>query len=357
MFEFSKEWFTSFIKIDFSDLKGLMKGGIDMKSSHKVERFDYSKYESNDAWGYETLKELEFWGFHKKNGRIHIDTKRYKKACEKVGITEFLPSGLFQERNTVYFIPAKIKRSDYKVNIFRDFLNALKKDWVEEYKPILNKIRTPNEVAEQSRLNSLCMTSDSDDYDEIEIESRMAGFRREKTYFRILQSLYCQFIMKIASEVDRLTLFVMTDCGYKGTDYSFESFCKFTDGLIKNINSKKIKDLSKYNAYNMLHKINNFLKHNSIESYKTLKKLYPNNVASIENGTAKEEYENGMFAGEWIIVKDNYIDELIDKLIKFFEDYCKTYLNEDLDESRWNYDEFFMNAYYKMRNPIEYFGL
>lgn len=64
----------------------------------------------------------------------------------------------------------------------------------------------------------------------------------------------------------------------------------------------------------MLHKINNFLKHNSIDSYKTLKKMYPNNVASAENKTANIEYENGMFAADWIILKPNYIDEIFGKI-------------------------------------------
>ena len=33
-----------------------------MKSTHKVERFDYSKYESNPSWDSDSLKEYEFWG-------------------------------------------------------------------------------------------------------------------------------------------------------------------------------------------------------------------------------------------------------------------------------------------------------
>ena len=78
--------------------------------------------------------------------------------------------------------------------------------------------------------------------------------------------------MKVTTEIDRFTLYVMTETGYKGTDFNIDSFFKFSDGLLKERGGIKIKDLSKYNAYNMLHKINNFLKHNSIESYRTLKK-------------------------------------------------------------------------------------
>lgn len=37
-----------------------------MKSTHKVERFDYSKYESNPSWDSDSLKEYEFWGYIQK---------------------------------------------------------------------------------------------------------------------------------------------------------------------------------------------------------------------------------------------------------------------------------------------------
>lgn len=52
-----------------------------MKSIHKVERFDYSKIESRD--------DMRYFGIHPKSGRIHIDTKRYRKILEEDGITEF----------------------------------------------------------------------------------------------------------------------------------------------------------------------------------------------------------------------------------------------------------------------------
>lgn len=329
-----------------------------MKSSHKVERFDYSKYESSEAWDYETLKEFEFWGFHKKEGRIHIDTKRYKKACDKVGIADFLPEGLFKERNTVYFIPARVKRIDYKVNIFRDLLGQLKEEWFNEYKPLFDKIKTPHEVYENSRLNGIAMTSCSDDYDDIEINARFEALRRENTYNKIINELYCMFLQKITTEVDRYTLLFMEQYGYKGTDFSFEHFMEFTEKQTGLEKSKELfKKLKGYNCYTFLHKVNNFLKHNSKEAYKSLYYLFPKNVRSVKNGNADEDYKNGQFAGDWIILKPNCLDKVFDKLIAFFENYCEVVLHEDLEESKWNYDEYFENAYYEMRNPDAYFGL
>lgn len=158
-----------------------------MKSNRKVVRFDYSKYGSIKSWQSEHLFDYEFWGLHPKNGKLRIDTKRYKKSCEGLGITEFLPKDLFKQRNTVYFSPKKIRRNDYKVNIFRGLMELLKRDWQNEYKPILEMIKTPKQVMEESRLNELMYTSDSEDYDEINTNAFMNGMRRERQYMKILQ--------------------------------------------------------------------------------------------------------------------------------------------------------------------------
>ena len=133
-------------------------------------------------------------------------------------------------------------------------------------------------------------------------------------------------------------------------------FRAFTDGLKGLKKADLLNNLKGYNAYNLLHKINNFLKHNTIDAYNGLKKEYPKNVCSVENKTAKSQYENGMFAGDWIIIKDGYIDKLFKKLIEFFEDYCNKFLGEDLEESKWNYDDYFKDVYKKVKNLDSYFG-
>lgn len=89
------------------------------------------------------------------------------KPAKKIGITDFLPDGMFANRHTPYFVPTKIKRYDYAINIFRDLINELRNDWFQEYKPVLAKIKTPQEVSESIRLNEMMFTSDPDDLDEI----------------------------------------------------------------------------------------------------------------------------------------------------------------------------------------------
>ena len=134
-------------------------------------------------------------------------------------------------------------------------------------------------------------------------------------------------------------------------------FRAFTDGLKGEKRADLLNTLKGYNEYNLLHKINNFLKHNTIDAYNGLKKEYPKKVCSVENKTAKKPYENGMFAGDWIIVKEGYIDNLFKKLKEFFEDYCNKFLNEDLEESKWNYDDYFKDVVKEVRDLREYFGL
>ena len=328
-----------------------------MKSQNNVERFDYSKYESEPNWDSQCLKDREYWGIHTtKDGRTLIDVDRYEQTCKQIGITDWLPEQLLKNKEK-YYIPSKKEKYDYIVNLFYDLLNEFKTDWEEEFKPIFSKILTPGKVYEKNRLGSLMFTSCSDDFDEIEFEAMMASMRRQPKYCHVIQSLYCQFITKLATETDRIMLTAMCKLGYKGIDYDFRSFAKFTDGLAGDRYGVQIRDLDKFNAYNMLHKINNFLKHNTIASYNDLKKFYPDNVASIENGTATIPYENGMFAGDWIIIKEGYIDDLIKKLNKFFKSYCQTYVKENVDNASWDYDDYFEVAFNNLKNPHEYYGV
>lgn len=319
-----------------------------MKSTHKVERFDYSKIESKD--------DLKYWGIHPKNGRLSIDTKRYKSKSEELGITEYLPEGLFKNRSTTYFFPAKKTKYDYKINLFKDLISELKQDWFNEYKEVFGRIKTPSQVQQEVRLDGIMYSSSSDDLDGIDEDAFFAMIKRSNKYEEIINSLYHQFLQKVCIEINRYMLIVVTELGYKSKDFDMSSFYKFSDGLLSDKSQPKIETFPKYNAFKMLNMINNFLKHNSVQAYETLKRAYPNNVRSIKNHTAKSEYKNGMYAGDWIIIKENYIDEIFDKLLIFFTEYCKRILKENVEESDWNYDDYFRNAARDLKHPEIYFG-
>jgi len=185
----------------------------------------------------------------------------------------------------------------------------------------------------------------------------MSSIKRIPKYTHIIQSLNCQFISKLATETDRIMLTAMCKLGYKGNDYNFNSFVEFSNSLVNKEDNIKIQDLKKYNAYNMLHKINNFLKHNTRTAYLDLQKYYPDNVASVKKGTTNIKYENGMYAGDWIIIHEKYIDELITKLRKFFKDYCEKFIKENEEDARWNHDDYFIEAFNNLKYPPDYLGI
>lgn len=69
------------------------------------------------------------------------------------------------------------------------------------------------------------------------------------------------------------------------------------------------------------------------------------------------EYENGMFAADWVILKPNYIDEIFGKLRIFFDNYCESFYKEDLSRVSWDYEEYFNYAVEQMSHPFEYLGI
>ena len=148
------------------------------------EVFDYSKTNINS---------YEYYGFHLKKGRYHIDTKRLKK----LNYDGSFPQALFTTpRNTHYFIPKHKKHTDYAINILRDQLNRLSKDWNVEYKTVINKILTPKEEVDRTRLDGIMYSSSPDDLDEIEYDSMMAGIKREKEYYNVVKSIHLQYLQK-----------------------------------------------------------------------------------------------------------------------------------------------------------------
>lgn len=63
-----------------------------MKSTHKTQRFNYSKIDEKE----DPREYWEYFGLHPKHGRIHVDTKRFKKIMNQDGTTEFLYDGMFK---------------------------------------------------------------------------------------------------------------------------------------------------------------------------------------------------------------------------------------------------------------------
>lgn len=303
------------------------------------EIFDYSKSNPND---------YEYYGFHLKNGRYHIDTKRLKKLhCDGC-----FPEELFTTpRNTHYFVPKHKNYSDYAINIMREQLNRLSSDWNTEYKTVINKITTPKEVQNNVRLEEIAYTSSPDDLDDIEFDALLAGIRREAKYDQVIKSIHLQYLQKIFTEFFRTILLVIKDRGYTNTiDFTYKSFFFYVQNRF-NAETKKANPLYKlphYRYFDILNKIDNFLKHNTVMSYNALannpfekdekmKKFQASFVYT--NKEAGFEYENGMYAGDWLKIGPSFVDETLTNLQEFANEFCELMYEEKAGEAYWNSDE------------------
>lgn len=321
-----------------------------MSSTQKEGKYDYSKVEAQqnprNSWIY--------FGIHPKNGRIRVDTERFKKIMEQDGTDEFLRDEMFNQRDSFYFIPSKIHRYDYQVNFVLDSIRAIANDWFNEYLPIFKEIKTPKDAYESTRNQILMGASGYYDVEDIEFDSFRESLRRSTKYQQVVCDLKASFIIRICNEIDRMTVKMMKNLGYKKNDFSVKDFIDFSQQRFKNID---FNDIEKYSSYELLHLIKNFLSHNTCKSYRTLKNKYPKYVRSISDGNDKVDYESGMPASEWITVKDSYIDNVFDETSIFFKDYCKKILGENVDDADWDYDDYFKYVFGEVKDLNEYFGV
>jgi len=183
------------------------------------------------------------------------------------------------------------------------------------------------------QIEGLTLLSRDGSTQNVQVNKRVLSFNEGRAkYFEqrkmanILKSFFFQHIQKIAVEVERAMLIVCCNRGYTEERFTIGKFYEFSDSFVKDSQSI-IEKFPKYNAFCLLLRMNNFLKHNSISAYKELKEDYPDNI----DRRNKTVYENGMYAGDFIYLQAGYLDKIFDKLLIFFAEYCKVILGESID--------------------------
>ena len=292
-----------------------------MKKSSKVLRKDYSKLENSSD-------KPQYYGLFEKSGRIKIDTKRYKKFFT-------LPNLSVEQRKSVYYTPTKVHRYDYLSNVFKDHLQELKHLWINEFSKAIQVIKTPKQVEVDVRVGN--MMDGILDYDEACMTGMFANIKREKSYNFVIKSIYAQFFHQMMSQIDALCLRVCVAQGYQEKDFTKEKFDVFIQGKQKQ-NPKSFFDFDNYKIYDEAYSVWNFLKHNSLKAYQQLKKKYPKMIYDPQN-----EYKNGDLAIPIIKLNENYILDCLDNLQKFFNEVCSRGFSENIENSGWDYDDYFVN--------------
>ena len=203
------------------------------------------------------------YGVFKLHGKLAVDPKRLLKLAlitkEQFDYINSIP------RNTQYFYPNDEKPKHYDMIIKE--LSNLRSMWRNEYLPLLNCIKTPKQVEDDTRLSMLCYTSDMDDFDEICSESMIAGVHRMIAYNNILRTIYLQYFSMTISKCEQLIYKLICDCGYTDDEFSFQKYLEFLKK--KNINND---DLANSQEFDGMRKIYNILKHGTKDTFNKLKK-------------------------------------------------------------------------------------
>ena len=158
-------------------------------------------------------------------------------------------------------------------------------------------------------------------------------------------------------------LLTIKDRGYENSeDFSFEKLCVYVQNKF-NVENKKANPLFKlphYRYFDVLNKIDNFLKHNTVKSYNALANNpfeKDEDLKDFQSGFVftKEEtkikYENGMYAGDWLKIGPEFVNDTLNNLREFSKEFCKLMYNENSAEASWNSDENLINI---LRSEVIY---
>lgn len=206
---------------------------------------------------------LQYYGVWDVAGNFYVDIERFDKTIGfYINDVEYVKS-LADDDGILYPNDEKPKHYDM---IIKELSN-LRSMWRNEYLPLLNCIKTPKQVEDDTRLSMLCYTSDMDDFDEICSESMIAGVHRMIAYNNILRTIYLQYFSMTISKCEQLIYKLICDCGYTDDEFSFPKYLEFLKK--KNINND---DLANSQEFDGMRKIYNFLKHGTKDTFNKLKK-------------------------------------------------------------------------------------
>ncbi len=309
-----------------------------MKKERKTKHLNQTSYEN---FSYEDTRYYGLWIRGKgETLETKIDPKRFQSAARYTFQQHQLE--VINNRTSHYFHPAKTHYHDYCCNHFVDELRDIKKDWIENFKPLIDvavkRIEKPRQLypGDYSNLQMGISSSIA-----AEAWARQANWKNAQEYrvkvAEIVHGLYSQFIQQMASRVEAITVKTLTDHGM--IDDHFDRNILY-GGINKNT---PVRALPHFSSHDKLYCIWNFLKHNSSSTYKSLKDRFSEVVI-------EEEFEQGQAALYYVKFSEELILDLIDGCSEFFKEYCALIFNEDYSQAQWNYHYYFYNI---VRDGIE----
>lgn len=302
-----------------------------MKRDRKSKHFNSLKYEIK----YDDYQDTRFYGLWiSDHEKVKLDPKRFQKALN----IRFADAQLkvINKRRTHYFYPRKAHYYDYACNVFEAELCSISEDWNNNVKPLVqmavSRIEQPNQYSPGDYGNYMMGISSAAAANAWAIWKNTLNERsyRQKVV-NTVYSQYSQFIHRMASRIEAVTVKILTDRGM--IDKHFDRNILY--GGIRN--DTPVRSLAHFSSHDKLYSIWNFLKHNSLSTYETLKERFPEILSD-------NHFVQGNEALYYVKLSDELISELIMGCSLFLKEYCELIFNENYDEAQWNYGQYF----YKM---------
>lgn len=288
---------------------------------------DYdNKYVDTDPEYYGVFFERE----NQKVVSVKVDPKRLRK-------TKLIDQDIYNEiqsvnRNTPYFHPAKKMAEKNCCDVFREHVNGLRKLWIQEVKPAIEKLKTPEQVGNDKALHS---TADGIlDFDEVNMVRAMEKIQRMPSYENAVKMFYAQFVLLLGAEIEAAMVKVITQKGYVAEKFSRECLKGYVSGRVAGLDYTKFDN---HNSYDKIYKLWNFLKHNNSDVYSKVQETYPELLLD-----ANAKYKNGDLAVWFLNLSEKVILELLDGVSRFFDEFCNKVFGETTDYQNWNTETFYV---------------
>lgn len=275
----------------------------------------------------------EYYGIFRVKGSTCIDPKRFYKIFKLKKDEKY---NEMSNRSTHYFHPKHKKESDYTSFYFNSILSEISNDWKFSknfYKDALKTIKSYDELypSDDSMLNfgyrgvngSNAWARDMNSYNK---------YKYENDVLKLRNSLYSQFWSQICSKIEAICVMIYSK--------KFPKIKKWERKIMYyNIDKDiDIESLDSFKYHDRLYRVWNFIKHNNVSTYNKLKEFYPESLN-------ENKYQNGDLSIFYLNITDKLIDETINGLLSFFNDWCEKILDEKINEYKWNYEEWFYSRY------------
>lgn len=301
-----------------------------MKRERKRDIKNYSNFRDSLS--------MEFNGLFIKKEKLRIDVKRLAKS-------DIFPSKIIEKinripRNTKYFFPKGKEGDDYRCNLFNKYIEETRHLWIADLSPLMNFIKKPNEFGDEVYRHNIF--NGILEHDECETVRSKEIIKRSEGYSSVLKMIRAQFIHYIGSIVEVALLDVFTREGHVMNYSSRKEFKK----ILCDEYGIEIEELLNYSNYLNFYALWNFMKHSSKKSYDDLKSKNPEIMTD-------KQYKNGTYSLSYLKLNDDTVTQLLDDLDIFFSSFSENVFNEDLEEAKWNYDQYFLNGFSRWKNSID----